>query len=506
MTIRKTARRFASGIGALAIAVAGIAATGTAASAAVGPDQPNHPAEGSLNIHKLVGEEGPRGTGAEQNNVPGEPLEGAEFTLWRLGTLDGAVCTPIDLTNTNEWSKVPTGAAPATLDGVEDAGFCATEVGTDTTDEDGNLTFGALAIGLYYVQETDAPSAIVSRVAPFYVSVPTLNENDWIYDVHVYPKNQELGFPRKTINSDSAQTGLALGSTVEWTITQDIPALNAGETYNSASIWDKLPASLEYVATTSVKLDGVALDDADYTIDPDGVTWELTAPGRAKLDGKAGKILEVVFTTKVLSVTSTGEIANPGGLGDVPGYGSEFNRGTIPGTTTPRTYWGQLKVTKVDSSNPAKPLDGAEFKVFPLTGATCSNAVPATGLVADGISGNDGVVTWTPNNPDNSSPLGLFVANSSNGELTNPAKSYCLYETKAPAGYTGVGVQTLNITPGTTLVAGINDITVANTPRETPDLPLTGAQGTLAMTLGGLVLVGLGAGALVMARRRNKSA
>ena len=132
--------------------------------------------------------------------------------------------------------------------------------------------------------------------------------------------------------------------------------------------------------------------------------------------------------------------------------------------------------------------------------------MPVTGLVSTGISGNDGVVTWTQDLPgNNASPLGLWIANSEKDQLPNPSKVYCLYETKVPAGYTGqVGARTVTITPGT---ANVLAISVENLPRETPELPLTGAQGTVMLTLGGLALVGIGVSALYVTRgRRNESA
>lgn len=55
-----------------------------------------------------------------------------------------------------------------------------------------------LDFGLYLVVETSAPDKVTSPVDPFLVSVPmtriadttTTNKlTDWIYDVHVYPKN-----------------------------------------------------------------------------------------------------------------------------------------------------------------------------------------------------------------------------------------------------------------------------------------------------------------------------
>ena len=504
MIMRNTRKRFAAGLGALAVTL-GSFGLGAAASAdqvgQVGPDQEGHPTSGSLTIHKLVGSQGSAGDGTQQN-ISGKALADVDFTIWQLGKDSGGTCKAIDLTDTNAWANVPATTAPATLDAVKAAGYCVVDPAagtTKTTVGNGELTFSDLALGLYYVDETKAPANVSSKTAPFYVSVPLPHtDGSWIYNVHAYPKNQVVDAPSKTINTDVNQGGLTVGSTVQYTITQTVPALNAGETYKSASIWDVMPTdgSLAYNSTASVKLNGTALDAADYTIDPSGTTWKLSDSGLKKLH--AGDTLEVVFTAKVLKVTATGDIQNPGSDGTKPGYGSEFNGGKVPGGPTPYTYWGQLKVTKVDQKD--KPLKDAEFKVTAKGTEACAPEVGNQTVVSAGKSGSDGVVLWSPNTPDNSSPLGLFVANSSNGALTNPSKDYCLYETKAPAGYTGAAVKTVNVKAGTT---AISNVSVTNTQKEGPKLPLTGAQGTLLMVVGGLVLVAAGTGAVVATRKRQ---
>ena len=502
--MRITRKRFAAGLGALAVTL-GSFGLGAAASAdqvgQVGPDQDGHPTSGSLTIHKLVGSQGSAGDGTQQN-VSGKPLADVDFTIWQLGKDSGGTCKAIDLTDTNAWANVPATTAPATLDAVKAAGYCVVDPAagtTKTTEGNGELTFSDLALGLYYVDETKAPANVSSKTAPFYVSVPLPHtDGSWIYNVHAYPKNQVVDAPSKTINPDGNQGGLTVGSTVQYTITQTVPALNAGETHKSASIWDVMPTdgSLAYNATTSVKLNGTPLTEGtDYSIDPAIAKWTLDT---SKVNLNAGDTLEVVFTAKVLKVTATGDIQNPGSDGTKPGYGSEFNGGKVPGGPTPYTYWGQLKVTKVDQKD--KPLKDAEFKVTAKGTEACAPEVGNQTVVSAGKSGSDGVVLWSPNTPDNSSPLGLFVANSSNGALTNPSKDYCLYETKAPAGYTGAAVKTVNVKAGTT---AISNVSVTNTQKEGPKLPLTGAQGTLLMVVGGLVLVAAGTGAVVATRKRQ---
>ena len=61
-----------------------------------------------------------------------------------------------------------------------------------TTDEKGLATFNSLELGLYVVVETATPDKVTSPVKPFLVSVPMTkasNLNEWLYDIHVYPKN-----------------------------------------------------------------------------------------------------------------------------------------------------------------------------------------------------------------------------------------------------------------------------------------------------------------------------
>lgn len=521
-------RRVWAGVAAVALGVTGAAAAGGAAMADVGPDQPGRPANGSLTIHKRVGAQGTAGTGGEIASPTGTPLNGVEFTILQLGKQVGGNCVAIDLTKVADWASVPKGKAPATLDEVK-GDFCLVDPGAGTvgapgkkvtTEGQGVATFKPAdgVFGLYYVQETDSSGAkdvdgksvnVVSKAAPFYVTIPTAFKNDWIYNVHVYPKNQTADAPTKTINSTETQTGLKVGDTVKYTITQTVPALNDGEKYTSASIYDILdPALLAYDATTSVKLIGTSTTEltatTDYTVGTSpAVSWKLTGGdngGLSKL--KAGDKIEVVFTAKVLKVTGDGGIANPGSDGEKPGYGSEFNGTNIPGVTTPYTYWGQLKINKEDNSRPGKPLKGAEFKVTAApTDGDCpemSETVPAAAdVVAFGKSNVAGVVEW---DSIPVSPLGLFVANSNNGPLVGARKDYCVYETKAPAGYTGQTVHTATIEPGST---NTKTWTAVNEQKKTPDLPLTGAAGTLAMTIGGLALVLVGGGAMVASRRRR---
>lgn len=81
-------------------------------------------------------------------------------------------------------------------------GVTAKDKKSKETTADGLATFDGLEYGLYLVVETKAPKKVTQRTDPFLVSVPMTRtvdytkdskvseaNADWLYDVHVYPKN-----------------------------------------------------------------------------------------------------------------------------------------------------------------------------------------------------------------------------------------------------------------------------------------------------------------------------
>lgn len=488
--MKKTAlRRMTAGVGALAIALVGLGAASTAANAAVGPDQDNAPTSGTLTINKYSG--APIG---EDGTLDTEKLlDGVEFTVTQVGRTVEGNCVAINLTQAAAWTGLEDlfASAPA----APAAPFCLTSTVQDDVTVDGQVDFD-LAVGIYYVSETDpGDNNIVSPVPPFYVSIPTSNGEDgdgWNYNVVADPKNQLMDEPSKTINT--AQEDLVIGDEVEWTITVPIPTLNNDETFTEAVIRDTLDSRLTLVPGSSV----VEIDEGattNFSVAGNAV-WTFNEDGLEELDAAMGGEITITFKTTVNSV----------GDGAVPNddYDSTFNGTTVPGEVVPYTYWGQLAILKVDDSEQQLPLEGAEFVVFPASATDTCEAVAPTGTpTATGTSDDNGVVQWEDVDP--ADVLGLWIANVNDGPADpTPKKVYCVYETVAPAGHTLVPAgQAVTIAVGED---NINEITVTNPKKDGPDLPLTGAQGTLLMTVAGLMLVSIGAGAIVLARRRRVSA
>ena len=136
---------------------------------------------GSITIHKYEynGTDGVSGTGADNQTPPtgAEPLAGVTFKITKIAELNDYYGTDAKAFPTVEQAKT------------------MTSIGTpivQITDENGEAKFNNLSLGLYLVQETDAPAQITGKVGDFLVSIPMTNadEDDWLYDVHVYPKNK----------------------------------------------------------------------------------------------------------------------------------------------------------------------------------------------------------------------------------------------------------------------------------------------------------------------------
>lgn len=219
--------------------------------------------KGSITIHKFEynpssGATSQQGTGAEGEAAPSgaKPLGGVTFEIYKVQNEEWlkayyggqAAATGQDFSNidaSNYYSTNSTTGA-ITVNGSKIDTVTTATSGTDI----GVAKKDGLALGLYLVVETSAPDKVTSPAAPFLVSVPmtriadttTTNKlTDWIYDVHVYPKNSTT-YGQVTIEKrgyTGGGTGVALEGVqfklqkqngADWT---DITANDSnGSTYN----------------------------------------------------------------------------------------------------------------------------------------------------------------------------------------------------------------------------------------------------------------------------------
>lgn len=151
---------------------------------------------GSITIHKYEynGQDKPDSTGeaSDVDNLPegATALKGATFSIYQV--MDRAALRNY-YDGTDGQTKVTVDTyLNDTNDAIKSGETYSTAVATATTCDDGSASFPKLALGLYVVVETGTPDKVTSPVKPFLVSVPMTKAsslNEWLYDIHVYPKN-----------------------------------------------------------------------------------------------------------------------------------------------------------------------------------------------------------------------------------------------------------------------------------------------------------------------------
>lgn len=166
---------------------------------------------GSITIHKYefngADNEKKTATGESNDDVPNgaNPLKDATFTAYQVwdkdalreyynGSSDKALPKVESLIKEEEngnYVVKDEAATPKVAEGTTDANGIAT-LNKDIRDEKST----GLPLGLYLVVETQSPASVTTRCKPFLVSVPmtrigtTKPGEEWLYDVHVYPKNK----------------------------------------------------------------------------------------------------------------------------------------------------------------------------------------------------------------------------------------------------------------------------------------------------------------------------
>ena len=465
-TRKKPGRRLLSLAAALTVGLLGLTAPAHADSADINPAQ-----KATLTLHKCVQPEnaGAPANGKEQAGTGCNPIDGVKFTLYKV---DG-----IDLTTPGGWEATKGLTAPES--GTTVGSHTSTEISEMTTSSGGLARWQNLDLGLYLVVETDTGSPdtkVVLGSKPFLVTLPYhTDDNQWNYDVHVYPKNSVAGI-EKIVDESIEQAGYN-GNGVKWTITTDIPHSGQGTEITSYVITDTLPAGLTLDNDkTDLRLnDGtVFANNVDYSC-TGNLTCTFTSDGIAKLKANGGKKVVLTLVTDVTDVSQAadGVFTNKAKM-TINGIDSAEKNAT--------TTWGQLTVYKYDGSNEGS-LSGAKFKLCKTAACTDQDVVLA-GLTTE----TDGKVLFPVVRPGN----------------------YHLVEEEAPAGYVKVGAQQVTVEAGVTeapaqpTYPGKNYKPVANVKQTVPQLPLTGGIGQVALAAGGIGLLVIGGAVMILSRTAVK--
>jgi fimbrial isopeptide formation D2 family protein/LPXTG-motif cell wall-anchored protein len=487
----------------------------------------------TLSIHKHLGTLGtPVKADGTVKTVGLPTLNGVNFDVYKVYT-DSTKTIPVDLTTNEGWQTASEISASTLTPAQITSGFTAGAhtyyvklVQTVTTASGGLATFAPTSgIGLYFVKEnldtsgtitsgsTVIPKNQISPSAPFFVTLPMTNPagTDWMYDVNVYPKNQQ-----DTVSKTVVDQGTQAGDTTEagakhrvvYTITSSITDGMDASTMGSYVITDKLDSRLTYVSAV-VKVGTTTLTagpSADYTVSTasGNVVITMTDAGRAELvtANNADPNAKVV-TTITADITggegSTGIISNQASV--IPNQAWKDANPSSDGIPSDKALskYGDLIVTKYDAQDTAHTvaMTGAKFAVFVApTGATsCTkdDVSDLTKAVATGtVTGNTATIK------------GLQTSDWYNGTTQTDLIHYCLVETQAPQGY-NLNAQPISFTilDGGAVLATTSQ-TVYNAKANLGNqLPLTGGTGIVALSVAGVALVGGGVLLYVLINRRR---
>lgn len=366
--------------------------------------------EGSITIHKYEWNDDTRGpaTGelGDAGNLPSKdadgktekptPLAGATFTVYQVKNeedlkdyYDGKNVTwP---TSWEEYAEKDTTTGGYKLK----TGVSATEFGSKKTDASGVVQFGkvqeeVLPLGLYLVLETETPDSVKTACEPFFVSVPMTKVStdtnggltDWLYDVHVFPKNS-TAYGQAVLQKVGKQSGTDTEVTTMQSYKFKLYKKNEDGTWT----WiEKKPAN--------------GVDNAGEWLDADNKTGVLTT-------GADGKINVSGLTKGVYAFVETEVNANDGYILDSGiAYVFKINDN------------GKMaKATEADVVNGKYPENATSFDTNAFSGAQVKvkNYKPdfkkeITGKKdADYGIGDDVPYTLTVNVPENVAKLKTFT-------------------------------------------------------------------------------------------------
>ncbi|MBV7363160.1 SpaH/EbpB family LPXTG-anchored major pilin [Actinomycetaceae bacterium TAE3-ERU4] len=514
---------------------------------------------GTLKIHKLTpstdASHNTVNDGTEQTTPTGsKAIQGVKFTAMKVDGVDlktnagwevakkiadetaSADDVLSRLDNQDNPTKVTVGGQQYNL---------VAQGGVQTTDTEGLATFSNLPVGLYLVYETvdgpvnikdgeqGVPAERVNKAKPFFVTLPMTNPTDrtsWLYDLNIYPKNNLQTVPTKELNdndnalgSGNDNTAAPKKSEILYTLGAKVPGVAELEHFE---LVDRFKTSqLEWIGTDTdvVKVgDDVLTKGSDFNFSApqtEGeytfVAMELTPEGMKKILKQQGKKVTWEMHAKVLDTTGPTEVPNDVFLNEVP-KGQPGGKWTPkkPGTPGPgvKSYYGKVVINK--KGQDAQALNGAEFQLFECD----PSANYAKGRQVS-VDNKDTWVSGTDGTKDGEIVIdGLLVNDFRNNSVTDTKDSkkwiektaYCLYETKAPAGYAllpnPITFQVTS-TDGTAVPEEIS-LDVKNTKNHggTPTLPVTGGAGIATLVgAGALLLAGSGAYAFAANRKRKQS-
>lgn len=491
MSIKSTVKKITVSVLAAALSIGAMATTAFAATDSL----PDSTASVTLTIHKYQtpewGEKEYPATGAEIAEVPADavPLEGVEFSLWKIG----------DITEQKEYK-----ASDYNIATMGEA------TATQTTGADGIAKFSSLEQGYYLVAETKAPAS-VTKGANFIVSLPMTNptnHNEWIYNVHAYPKNDnnpETPTIDKFVTEENNKQGsFEFAEEQTWIIKSSLPATLAD--YNKYEITDDIDSRLTYVEDSikvSYDADGTnAVPSDNYTASVADNNLKVTFKNFESLKGKNDYVY-VTFKTTIKDSDANVGVEIPNGATVTYDYknkpASDTGTAKVPdeegNDQRPYVFTCGLKVLKTGEGD--TPLSGATFKIA-ATEADAKNGTylkDTSGADLTATTGADGMIKFT----------GLTVGGDASATTgIDASQTYWLVETQAPSGYSLLAAP-VEVTVNRDSFADSNKENQAIKNFKNPSLPVTGGMGTIVFTVCGVILMGIAGVMFITSKKKREN-
>lgn len=272
---------------------------------------------GSITIHKYLMEDTSRAlsstNGEETDTLPDGalPASDVEFTLYKVKDIDELIQYFDGVSNDAEVN-----ANSYFVNGDYSQGVTTTiadkKVKSKETGKDGIVTFENLELGLYLVVESKKPVTVTEAVDPFLVSVPMTrigkdgktNPTEWLYDIHVYPKNN---------TSKGDVTLKKMGAVGDKTDPNPVPVqgvkfklemLTAGADENVEASWNLIPFNekvTEFTTNNNGEITAANLIPGKYRFTEVGYAED--APNKSYIINKDDKY--------VFDVDKNGKVSKP---------------------------------------------------------------------------------------------------------------------------------------------------------------------------------------------------
>ena len=382
---------------------------------------------GSITIHKYT-EGTATGTAAsgkeDASQVPAGavPIKDVGFTIYKVQ--DAAKLADYYSTNPESLPAVSEYCTGSGKNVQLKAGVADNKVGDEVkTDVNGVAEFKNLALGLYLVVETTSPAIVTGPCDPFLISVPmTTDGDDWLYNVHVYPKNSTAVGGLSLVKTGKAGAALKGVTFVlqkkngeSWTdITKKSTALgdNTGTVLNlvtneagKISVEDLSSGTYRFIETS------VGADNKGYIMDG-AATYEFKVEGNdVTYAGNTGTNITIPVTNDKPDMTK--EVKN----GSEWKHDADYSVGDkVPYRITVSVPANIAKLKKFALTDTPTNLkdDVTSVKVTDKTGKT---TIPATATAT--ADGNGFIIDFTP--ADLTTYAGQNIIVTYNAELLSTA-------------------------------------------------------------------------------------